>query len=320
MADSNFLRTINFVDVATDGNFKLALEIFNTHDSLLHGGVADTDVLAMYNYFHPFKTNYANAYTVWDNQKGQGTGGTLGFYAMLDDLRANRIRLWDIAIQNVYDQTTVKYKTLLPHRRTPFQNGSNEMRIIAISTLIAAIGTDAALATLKTQITTFYTALTTARDAQTGNFGAIDTASTNMENARLAAAQAMFKNYGSLVVKYYTTPSAIANYIPVSLLQTKSQSIFTGHTNADAISHIFKRKLDVATQHIMLTNNGDGPIEFYFANGLSDNPSPAGGQVSIPPHNQQDVLLDQLGYTDANRHLYIRNSNPMEAAWQVDIV
>lgn len=318
MPDATWGPAQNFIDNATDGNYKHAYDIFDKHDSLLHGGIADADISGMYTYFHVYKTAYVNAYGVWMGIKGTGTSGTANFTAMLDDLSGNKIRAWDVAIQVVYDQKSIKYQALLPNRRNPFQKGSINSRIAAIAGLLNTIGSDASLATLKGQITTFNTALLAARDSQQGNFGAIDSAISALDTARINAAQAMFKNYGSLVVKYYQTPKNICNYMPVEMLQTTTQILFNGTTDMGLTDHVLKRKMDVDT-HLHLKNDSDSPEEFFFTDGMTETPAAGQSTVVLAPHTQQDVTAGALGYTDAARHLYVKNNGGTPATWHVQV-
>ncbi|MCX6352000.1 MAG: hypothetical protein NTX03_09065 [Bacteroidetes bacterium] len=310
-------RAQNFVDNVSDGNYELSGKIFTEHDSKLHSGIADPEILAIYNFFHPFRMAYYTAESTWNTLKGQGGGGTVGTMVLIDDLSGTKIRVWDVAIQAVYDQKSQAYKNLLPKRRTPFQTGSLESRIEAVNSLILAIGTIAQLQTLKGQITAFYNLLVAARDGQIGGFTAIDNAVTAMETARLAACQAMFKDYGSLVVKFYMNPVAIENWFPVDLLSTKQQTLFTGHTPIGETDHIFKRKME-PENHIHGISTGDDGIQLFYTDGLTEVPQ--GASVTIAAHSQLDFAPAAAGYTDAKRHLYIKALGSTEAAWSVEIL
>lgn len=319
MSDKTFLRYQNFIENVTFDNDKLALEIFNQHDSLLHGGIASADILLMYNFFHPFKMTYSDAYTAWTTLRGQGTGGTQSFTDLLNNLSSVRIRKWDIAVQQIYDQSTPAYRNLLPNRRKPFQTGTYGSRINAVSSFLTAITDDAALFDLQDEVTIFLGQLVAARDGQVGGFGAIEAAATTLETARVAAAQAMFKNYGSLVVKFYMTPQGISDYMPTELLQNKQQSTFTGHLAAGANHRIFKRKLNIDTQQLTLTNDGDNDLEFYFTDGLTDVPSLGQSVQLMSTHSQKDISPDLAGYSDEARYLYVRNIGTGEGSWMVDV-
>ncbi len=318
MSDTTWPHAINFIDTITDGNFKHGFDLFEKHETQLHSGIADADIAAMYAYYRPFRLAYATAYGNWIGIKGTSSGGTANFMSLIEDLAGNKARAWDVATQVVYDQKSNKYKALFPHRRSPFQTGSINSRIAAISGLLSAIGTDASLATLKGQINTFNTALLAARDAQQTNFGTIDSTLTQLETARLNAAQAMFKNYGGLVVKYYLTPKTICNYMPVDLLQSSQQTAFNGATSSGETDHILKRKMEVDA-HVFIKNDSDWEEQFFCTDGLKDTPEPGQPAIVLPPHSQQDVLASDLGYTDARRHLYIKNNGAAAATWHVKL-
>ena len=112
---------------------------------------------------------YDDAYTIWLSQQGATKGQTQSLNDLLDQLRSEQIENWDLAIQNVYRQKTPQYIALLPRHRTPFQTGSQQQRITAVAALSMAIGTDAALQTLKADVDEFYDALITASNSQKGS-------------------------------------------------------------------------------------------------------------------------------------------------------
>ncbi len=117
----------------------------------------------------PLVEAYDDAYTTWLNQQGATKGQTQSLNDLLDELRSQKIEDWDLAIQNVYRQKTPQYIALLPRHRTPFQTGGQQQRITAVAALSMAIGTDAALQTLKTDVDAFYDELTTASYTQKGS-------------------------------------------------------------------------------------------------------------------------------------------------------
>ncbi len=303
-------RAQNFIDTVTDGSYKLADEIFKSHYQLLNGGAGNATIAAMLTYFDPFYAAYSNAYVGWLALRGQGTGNTQTLVELIDELSSSRIRKWDVAIQGVYEQGTPQYQSLLPARRSPFQQGGIETRFSAVQALIAAIGTDAALASLKTQIEDFLTTMENARNNQVGGVAGVNIASGAIDLARDNAAQAMFKNYGSCVVLYYQTPEQIANFFPVALLQSKEQNTFTATLRPGNSHRLFKRKLDVANT-LTLVNDGDVDIDFFFTDGLITSLQPGLPHVKVAAHTFETIPPSQAGYTDDKRFFFCQNSDPL---------
>jgi hypothetical protein len=53
---------------------------------------------------------------------------------------------------------------------------------------------------------------------------------------------------------------------------------------------------------------------------MNEAPLPGQPTLVLAPHSQQDVTAGALGYTDAARHLYVRNNGGSSASWQVSVL
>ncbi|HEX3008119.1 MAG TPA: hypothetical protein VHO90_10935, partial [Bacteroidales bacterium] len=144
---------------ATEGNFHLARQISIYHINALNAAKTDAEILTLYNGYLPVHEDIMTRYSGWKNQLGVQQGDTDSLAKLLATLRGEKIRDWDIKIQNVYNQDTSEYMRILPDRRKPFQQGEQEDRIGAVRELLLAIGSDEALATVKTNIQAYYTSL-----------------------------------------------------------------------------------------------------------------------------------------------------------------
>jgi hypothetical protein len=319
MATLNWIKSDNFFDTITDGNYQKAKLIFDSHDIKLHNGIADADILADYNFSHPAYANYATAYGIWDALRSSNPANTQNVVELLDELAGTKIRQWDINIQVVYDNKTAAYKKLMPHKRYTFQRGTIETRTNALNNLVAAIGNDAKLSAVKTDIVKFISTLNTAKQAKQGQSAEIDTAIVALDAARLAAAQVMYRTFGSLIKKFYTTPKAVDAYFPVELLQTKSQVVFTTTLDDQLPYHLFKRKLDAGKQQLKATNYGSADVKLYFTNGLTDSLAAGTPFVTLAANSTHTYNPGLLNYNDDNRHLYVQNTGTGVVNVEVEI-
>jgi len=297
-----------------------ARAIVSAVDTKLKNGIADTDILEEYTFFHVYETDLEIKYLVWDSLKSAHSGTNLGMIQLLEQLCSTKIRAWDIFIQGKYDNTTSRYKELLPHRRTPFQSGQIAFRIKAVANLVEAIGEETTLATLKTEIGAFHTLLTTARTLQDSQIHSIDIALTALDGTISDCADALLRVFAGLLKKFYKTPSAVADYFPVELISVHAQTVFT-MALTDLLSHeILKRKQDILTDQLRGQNDSDYEVELFFTNGKSTIPEVGAPIVLMPPKSDAHYNPVSMGYTDAKRHLFARKLGPTPANIQITLM
>ena len=63
---TNWLRSDDFFNNLTDGNYLLANKIFDSYDLKLHSGIVDPSVQTLYTDNHVICGAYDSAYSVWD--------------------------------------------------------------------------------------------------------------------------------------------------------------------------------------------------------------------------------------------------------------
>lgn len=308
----------NFVLNAVEDNYSMALDVYKAHNDRLYAGVSQAGIQPLYDDFNPLWDNYNNAYTLVQTLKNQGQGNTQLVTDRMAELRV-KIRLWDISIQVVYDQTSTEYKALLPNRRGPFQTGTYQAKLNAVATLHAALDGIAPLAAIRTQVGAFLALMQAALGGQAASSTEVQNALTALDAALLAAGKQVFKNYGSLVVLYFQNPTVIATYVPFDKLSRKTQTEFTGTLQPGMAHRVLKRKMNNAEDLLELTNAGDSNLEWYFNNGMNDAPAPG-----VPPHvqpamSQEEKTPDSLGYTDDRRSLWVRNTGLVQASWAVAV-
>ena len=284
-----------------------AKAIFDAFDFNLHRDIADPDILKLYNYYHPLYLIFETANLAWSSFKSSNISSTKSVANVVDELTSTKIRFWDNSIQMLYPLGSLRYLALLPHRRNPFQIGSVASRVSAIANLIVAIGTDAALATLKLDVIAFQTLFNTAISGQRGQIGNIDEAINNLATATLGAAEGMFWVHGGMEQKFSKKPASMDIYFPIDLMTTMTQTDFTFVLTNTNPHKAFKRKFDVLTQKIHGTNLGEGKVKLYFTNGMSSAIGIGDLFVIMEANSIQDLDIAKMGYTDEKRHLYCLN-------------
>jgi hypothetical protein len=222
MAELNWKYAQNQFLRATDGRRPLMLVIGADHTAKLAaklGSPADPDIQACIDRAQPAFDDFQLEMVMFDVVSGTRKGQTEVLLDLLDELSGQRIKQWDITIQNTFLSGTPQYTQILPNGRGPFQSGARDARILAVQTLGVALAPFPAFTALKTTVETFHTSLQSARNTQQGTEGQIATASAAADDARVALAIALFANVGRLMEKHADDPSRLGDYYEISLLQ-----------------------------------------------------------------------------------------------------
>ncbi len=317
---NNWSRTDNFIKIAVTKSYIGAKDIFTSFDERLLNGKDDAEVLTYYNDFNPYFLTFKSCYSIWDSLRSSNPGNTLGLLQLLEILAGTKIKAWDIALQNIYNNETTQYKSILPHHRTPFQSGQVNKRVTALENLIIALGTDASLATLKTSVSAFLTQLNAAIALQHNQLIGINKAIVNLEAAIDKAADIAFGIFGKFITKFAATPKLIDAYFPVDLLQNVIQQIFTATLVNQTPKEEFKRKFDITKYKIRGTNVGNETVNGYFTNGLTNLPEVGARMITMPSNSVDEYSLVEAGYTDLKRHFYIVNTGTTDASVIIEII
>lgn len=281
-----------FVSV-TENSYYNALELGTFHDNALQAAKTDTGIATMYSSFHPIFLSFKTNYISWVTQGGTQQGETLNLVHLLEALSSEKIKRWDISIQVVYDSASVKYKKLLPNKRSPFQKGTQLERIHAIQALSKAIGTDTALAALKTDIDAFLVLIDSAYNTQKGSINSTKSASSNLEISCTALCNAMYANLGALIQKYSTTPFKIELFFDMKIMRRVMQTLFTGHIEPLAIVNVFKHTF-YDDDEVLLKNLGTATLQVYLAASKDAHPTATAYKLTPGDHTIQAKLLGNL--------------------------
>ena len=313
-------HSINFFKTAVDKSNVGAKTIFDSFDRKLKVGETDPDISGYYTTFHPICLAYDNSYSVLDSLRSSKSGKTLGVVQLIDQLSSTNAREWDVAVQGVYNSKTPKYQGLFPNHRIPFQTGKVDARARAVKNLMTEMGTDAGLATIKTKVSTFLDLLTAAMVLQKNQLINIDLAITAIDVARDAASVAAFGIYGGFVTKFSANPKLMEDYFPIDLLQSISQSSYTGKLIFQVPKRLLHRKLDSTKQSLKYSYVGTNVAHAYFTNSLNKTPAPGTVVFIIQPNTMGECTPEEMGYTDDKRYLHIVNTGVEPANIVIDIM
>lgn len=284
----------NVFEIATAGSYRLALRVSRIHFNALNAGSSDAFVLALFNTYKTFHLTYLSKYSAWKSQEALQVSLTLALQDLFTQLRNTYINAWDAAIAVVYAKGTTRYKALLPYGHGPFQSGSQEDIIDAIQTLITTIGTDADLADVKNDVVAFELLITNAINAQKTAITTTKTKSNELETARINMCDAQYADLGSLMTHFASNRSVIGDYFDLLTIRNIMQMVFQGHVKKQDIHNVVERTV-AATDEIMLENDGETELRFYWSNkkdgaiGTTFVTVAAGASATVPASDMGDV-------------------------------
>ena len=311
---TNWNLFVNFFLNATKGNFTKALKMSKFHfDALTAKSPGNVFVQGLLTYFTPFHQAMQNADNARKAQSGGQHGTVVTFESLLSQMTTN-VNSWDANIQTHYAKGSGTYSALFPRGHYPFSEGSQADQVQAVKVLIDTIGSDAALASVKATIQTYYTALKNAFDAKDQSKQNTDT----MNAAEIVAWQnmctAMLSNYGKIIDHYSSSPQDGAQFFDRETIQNIQQTDYTGHTEPLHSDKICRRTVD-ANQLIRLQNKGTVPQRFFLAASAKD--SIGATYVEVAPNGDITVHASQLGNTATMHNFMVYNVDATSIAeWQ----
>lgn len=306
--------------VETEHSFKKAVKLSKFHDSELKlamdsGG--DPDFTTLYNRYHPLHLTLQSKYNQWVADGGVQTSQTLNVKQLLLLMTA-KVNSWDASVQTVYAIGTVRYKALFPHGHKPFNKGTFNTRIDAVDALSRAIGTDAPLATVKTEVDTYYTQLQDAVTVQQGSMGDTTHSSASLNNARIAAMQMQYADLGFLMNKYFETPEVIKMFFDVETLTNPEQTMFKGHLdpleNHPVLIHTF-----VADDELRIKSTGNADVTVYLASTQGGIDSTG---ITVTAKHERIIKASDFVITDYATHRYltiVNISNTTETRFLIEL-
>jgi hypothetical protein len=290
---------------ATIGSYPNAYQISVFHLSALNAAKTDPFFAALLATYQPTHDAFVAAYNQWTLQAGLQQGQTETMKQLFKDLNVN-IKTWDVAIQNVYPDSTPTYKGLLPHKRVPFQSGTQNDRLTAIQNLIDAIGSDTNLSKLKTTITAFQTTIVAAIGKQKTALQKTVLDSDDVETSRIAICIAQYANLGAMMLQFATTPEVIEPYFDLKNIRQEIQTVFTKELKPSEVYFIAKRSFK-ADDVLEFDNIGNTEILFYIA----DKKDATTGTViiNVPAGENKSVVASELGDINNLHFLLAKNSD-----------
>jgi hypothetical protein len=308
----NYLN--NVFDNVTKRSFKRALTIITDHLSKLLAESSDPEIQELYDRTKPFHDEFAGKWSDWVTAKKRRAAETQRFNEKITELSDVKLKLWDVAVQNVFIEGSSDYKAVFNNGRSVFRQGTYESRIGEVEALSKVLKDYPALAALQTEVTAYHRELVGIRDVQRQREEKVDLCSDNLEIARKAVSDIMYANLGALMNKFYRSPLLVEKFFDLSLLRSTANGNgnitppepITGSVASKGKAMILEGGFD-ANSSFDILNTGGTSLKFYTTK-LPDDPVP-GSAMELLPGEQADVYASELG---ASGNLFLMVYNPDE--------
>ena len=281
------------------------------HHTVVEARKAEPGMLDLYTFYHPIHLSYHQNYVGWKLADTTYHGATLALELLWVELEKS-MKKWDIKIQNVYDDSTARYRDLFPIGRSGFNELEYNQKLVALETFIGVIGDDADedMRDVKTQAGEILARITAARKLQGTKKNLKDELARQVDIARLVCAQGLYRNQGELMKLFYLNPILIEPFFDIeSMTRPKpdEDEPEEGLVLTLAPGQTIEAGIGITDRMVLsLTNHGEVPLSLW-----------AGGDTNVPPLNpyvlaagaEAEVAIADLGPA-GSRYLYIMNANP----------
>lgn len=260
---------MNPFKAVTDGSAKRALLLGRDHtDKLFQQQTTDTELVPLYGYVSTAFKTFEDFYSELHNNEAFYKGNTQMLETMMRELSSNKIRQWDVQIQNVFMNDTPQYTMLLPQNRQPFQKGAYEMRLDTLRTFSKSLARFTELSSIKDDADLFLSKINSIRSNQQQVESVSSVLRQDVEAARIELVYQMHRVFGYLLFKHYRTPADLSRYYEMKYLQTPAATtnVIVSYEKYSVSSNsrinLYNGQL-TAQSYITIKNTGSVPLKIF---------------------------------------------------------
>jgi hypothetical protein len=233
------------------------------------------------------------------------------------------LKAWEGKVFNHYPEGTPTALAIFPNKRSPFQSGTYEERIIAVSALSDSLAPSEELADVKADVKARYAELQKAREEQKQAMTVTERYTTDLEKQRLVLADALYHNLATLMAKFYKTPKDVERFFDLSLIRRSSagtdgtfshgNSVNPGTTLVIDVPK--KMELSINAIFIIANSGGGSELHFFFANSASATDSPH--KAIVLPDETVEITAGEMGWSTTNTILIVKNMGTLTAEFEL---
>ena len=311
----------NVFNNVTSSNFKRMLSLSADHKAKLsYHGATNPDVNTLYLLFEPIHTAFTVKYAKVVANFGAYKSATSTVEALAADLSKTQIKSWDIKIQNVYEDHTDEYKSIIHSGRAPFQSGTYEQRLLAVQSLAISLAAYPLLSTVLTSVQAFATAFQNARLHQQELEGADTNLRVELEQAREDLALVMHRIFGQLIFLFAHQPGTIQSFYELQYLKAPAPKEnlnppinINANSRQQAMEGLF-----VSTDNFELENPGETDLGYFVTE--TDLAATPNDVVFLQPKVKQVFTLAELTDGTTPRKLIVVNLTDKNGQFRTRLV
>lgn len=290
-------------EITTRTNLKRAVILSTFHDNALATLSATYPLLLpLYVRYHSLHLALIAAYNTHTSSGSVQQGERL---SVKQEFAASKMLLtedWIPEILRIYKKTTPRFKAIFPDGLKTFNTGGIDDKIAAFDVLSKNIGSDVALATIKTAVDSNYLSLLLARSTQsTAKTTTLDN-STLSETARVNAMEMQYRNLGNIMDNFLATRETMCGLVfDLVTLRENPQTIFTGGIVAGAKDNILAHTF-LATDQFAVKIIGSGTYKLYLSptdKGIDSK------SILITANIRQKITISSFGVTNYSTHRFL---------------
>jgi hypothetical protein len=232
------------------------------------------------------------------------------FYKLLNQLSSTKVDEWDAQVRVMYPKGSSEFVTIFPQGHKPFQQGSYDSRIRAVSALDGALTTIGTLPVTQADVHGFYNSINGARITQESEKGGTNGDSRSLVIAITKAMNGMFTFLNSALAHFSNDTESVEVMFDLQTIRQHEQTFFTGHVKPLQVRVVCKRTFH---QSIMVEIENMSSLPLVVYSSLVKGAMPDGISVTVSAYQTMLVNLTDLGPL-TNHYLQAYNANAFQEA------
>ncbi len=287
----------------TYGSLRRAVILSIFHDNALRTlSVTYPLLLPLYTRYHPLHLALVAAYNQHTSSGSLQQGDRLSVTQAYKISKALLVNDWMPFMLGLHQRNSPRFKAILPSGLSPFNTGTIDTKIDAFGVLGLNIGSEAALATVKTAADSNHASLLLLREAQSSAITTTSDNSDTLETARVAAMKMQYRNLGYMMDNFCDTIETMCPLVfDLITLRENPQTIFTGSVFAglqtDILAHTFLAADEIAVKIV-----GSGTFKLTLSSTVDGADSI---EIVVTANIKQKITMSAFGITNYALHRFL---------------
>jgi hypothetical protein len=261
------------------------------------------------------KTELDLLYSSKHSNKSNRKGNIISFSNKMNELKDEKLPLWEAILLQKYPVNTAEYSIILPKGRTGINRGKAEDRIFNLKEMKKEIKNYPSLDALYLEMSTFLDELELLYKSKEIRKSDVNYVSSDLKLAANKMAVRLFIIKGLLSAHYASTPEFLTNFFPVSYFRNKKKSNTENQNSMKinlATNEILEAGIGFTLNTIFLISLLEGSTAKLWFSHTKDMVIPA-TTIEINEYEEVEIEVKAHAGTD-DRFMMIANTSANEKA------